>query len=78
MRLKLALELLTGCGMIRRSEKRSLIGVEALGIRTIVLDPFRRAAAEVPRHTNRFLQRVLGTVTVYASGNSVIPLVNPF
>lgn len=30
---KLALELLKGCGMIRRSEKRRLIGVEAPGSR---------------------------------------------
>lgn len=64
--------------MIRRSEKRSLIGVEALGIRTVVLNPTRRAMAEALLRMNKFLHRVPGTVTVYASGSSVIPLVNPF
>ncbi len=37
MAVKMALELLNGCGMIRKSEKRRLLGVEALGTKAAEL-----------------------------------------
>jgi hypothetical protein len=57
----MALELLTACGMIRRSEKRSLIGTVALDTWTRVLNSDRRVAAEALPSSLNIPLYVLGT-----------------
>jgi hypothetical protein len=64
--------------MIRRSEKRSLIGLEALERQTRVLNPNRQAAAEALSIALEILRLVPGPETVSMGEFCVIPLVNRF
>ena len=74
----LAVELLRACGMIRRSEKRSLIGLEAVGIGTPVSSSYSAAAAESLPETSGFSLAYLVRTKLCVSEKSVLPLVNPF
>jgi hypothetical protein len=74
----LALELLGGCGMIRRSEKRSLIGPEALGSWISVLKPSSQAAAESAASTNRFFVLVPGTHNLFREQKNYATVGEPF
>ena len=58
----MALKLLTGCGMIRKSEKRRLLGLEALGTKAAELGlssshncPYAVLLVEFPGRRNVYL-----------------------
>ncbi len=72
----MAVELLVGCGMILRSEKRRLLGIEALGNEAAELG-FDRYCLPAVSTVQVFSQRnmYLGYIT---SPESVLPSLNPF
>jgi len=75
---KVARELLRGCGMIWRSEKRWLVGGEAGGIGGLVS---KAAGLEDPATAFSFagfLATVLVTYHPTVYEKSVLPLLNPF
>jgi hypothetical protein len=74
----LAVELLAGCGMIRRSEKRSLIGLKAIGRRTAVLNPDSPAAAKALPQLSGFSLMYPVLIALGRNEKSMLPLVNPF
>lgn len=71
----LALELLSRCGMIRRSEKRSLIGPKAMGIRTLIRIPCSPAVADALPQP---FVHVASTKNTAHDRKTMLPLVNPF
>ncbi len=74
----LVVELLRGCGMIRRSEKRSLLGVMALGRQTPLPDSYNQPALLNADSTIRVLDRVPSTNKSVRSPINRGTLVHPF
>jgi hypothetical protein len=74
----LALELLTGCGMIRKSEKRSLIGLEASVATDISPETGSPAAAQALPQPFGFLFAYGVPLNLRGNEKSMLPLVNPF
>lgn len=74
----MALELLEGCGMIRRSEKRRLIGVEASDTAAAGLGVSYWSGCLHAVSPDQFRGSANAYRGSFAGSESVLPLLNPF
>jgi hypothetical protein len=75
----LAVKLLDGCGMIRRSEKRRLVVREAPGTRYLGLSIYERYfRIHCPSHNTGTFPNGFDSNSCFSVERNVITLVNPF